>query len=94
MTSRWAHKLKNGSRRSLGYDARHVDAFLAHIGAGHAAGVDPQLLAVAIHHKTFPLVSKGYDKASVDEHLRALAARFSKVERTDAEVIAAYVAAA
>lgn len=77
----------------MGYDPCQVDAFLAHIGAGYAAGVEAHLLTTAIRKATFPLVSRGYDTVSVDEQLNALANQLAQAKTADTTGIAAFLAA-
>lgn len=78
----------------MGYDPQLVDAFLSHIGAGHAAGVDAGTLTLAIHKVRFPLVSRGYDTRQIDQQLQDLANQLSRVEMHDREVISVFAAAA
>lgn len=77
----------------MDYDPRQVDAFLAHIGAGYAAGVEAHLLTTSIRKATFPLVSRGYDTVSVDAQLEALANQLAHAETSDAALISGYIAA-
>ncbi len=93
MTYWWDQLRKNRPRRAMGYDPRQVDTFLAHIGAGYAAGIEAHRLATAIRKATFPLVSRGYDTDRVDEQLEALAEQLIHTESSDAAVISAFMAA-
>ncbi len=72
MFERWKQRQVAGGTPSLGYSRRRVDAFLAQIGADHAHGVDGDVLAAAIRQASFPLSPRGYDPATIDNHLAKL----------------------
>ncbi len=72
MFERWKQRHVAGGASSLGYSRRRVDTFLAQIGADHAHGIDGDVLAAAIREARFPLSPRGYDPATIDDHLAKL----------------------